>query len=250
MNIMRNNEGQKQKNEKLLELVLKAISKTDKKYYIRLKYGNKCYERNFCYEFYHQFRALMSGNYDDCILSGEPYKAIEEDLNNIITLLDEKLEHSSKEEKTQYVSPDIILHGGLADIDEKKQYMVLEAKCEINKTNVSYDIEKLFLLIVILRFKMGIFLAIGITESKMKEILSDIFCSYNYSNMYGFENIYNKARTKFPQLKNGVPTSDVIKCITSSIYIVTIHPIRDNKNITDICVNQFLLDDYLSEIHV
>lgn len=244
MNIMCNNEEQKQENEKLLGLVLKAIHNTDKKYYIRSKYGIKCYERNFCYEFYHQLRVLMdSENYDGCILSGEPYKAIEADFNNIITFLDEKLGYSSKEEKTQYVSPDIILHGGLADIDEEKQRMVLEAKCEINKTNVSYDIEKLFLLMAVLKFKMGVFLAID-TENKMKGFLSDIFCTCNGSNEYVLENLYNEAVTKFPKIKDA-STSDVIKCNTSSLYIVTINLNKYGKNVTGICVNHFVLDDYL-----
>lgn len=126
----------------------------------------------------------------------------------------------------------------MADIDKEKQRMVLEAKCKINKTNASYDIEKLFLLMAVLKFKMGVFLAID-TENKMKEILSDIFCSCNCSNEYVLENLYNEAVTKFPKIKKVASTYDVIKCNTSAIYIVTIHLMKYGKNITDICVNHF-----------
>lgn len=77
--------------EDLLEMVVKAIKKTDDKYY--KAFNVVLYERLFCYEFYHQFRTLQEDkNYvvngtSDILLSGEPGKKTGNSLDEVQKIL-------------------------------------------------------------------------------------------------------------------------------------------------------------------
>lgn len=145
-------------NDTLLKMVVEAIQNTPEKYY---KADDVVmYERIFCYEFYHQFRCLMSPVMEKkFILSGETYKKL--------GFLPDIFDAPNGANR----SPDFVLHGGLNDVRAENQLIAIEVKRAdaVNK-GVGCDIYKLMQLMRKdrLQFQIGLFIAVGMSGKELK----------------------------------------------------------------------------------
>lgn len=223
--------------DNLLSLVRLAISNTNEFYYKFDEFGGKLYERNFCYEFYHQLRMLLS-SYTSYILSGEPCKAIECDLYYLANKQGEV-----EKDKSNKRFPDLVLHGGLTNHDENKQLMVIEAKSDFNdKEKVSFDIKKLLVMIhpSLLKFKIGLFIAIGSTIEELNKNLKDIFFINNHLEEDLLRSFCNDISTEFPY--TGVSFHDDFNELKKNIYFITTHAIKDKNKI--VSPHYFTLEDF------
>lgn len=191
-------------NDTLLDMVVKAIQNTPEKYY---KADDVVmYERIFCYEFYHQFRCLMSPEMEEkYILSGETYKHLMTDLSIVFDV------DASKEDKC---SPDFVLHGGLKDIHAENQLIAMEVKRKdaVSKTNLEYDITKLIHLMEKeqLQFQIGLFISIGMDREELEGELRG--CKDLLENCSCQERLYFIATEDIPKPKSNScssPAKDV-----------------------------------------
>lgn len=148
--------------EELLNLLIESIRNTTIDYYRRS--DNSLLERPFCYELYHQFR-LLQREKGALMLSGEPSKTLSCPINGG--------EYPASDIDKDHVYPDFILHKGLSDTDPENQIMAIEVKQKgnIDKDKLESDIKKLQRMVSSLAFNFGVFIAIGMTNTELRDEL-------------------------------------------------------------------------------
>lgn len=148
--------------QELQALVSQAVNNVHNDYYKVAQL-----ERSFCYEFYHQFRCLTQSNsrFKEYILTGEPSKHVKY-----------KLGINGKDD-TLFL-PDMVYHKGIQSGTSDGQLIAIEMKCSnLNAQSLAYDILKLLTYIDSegLNYKLGVFIAINMTEDALKDQLGQIF---------------------------------------------------------------------------
>lgn len=157
-------ENQEITSKELQALVSQAVNNVHNDYYKVAQL-----ERSFCYEFYHQFRCLTQSNsrFKEYILTGEPSKHVKYELG-IGDNIKDKI----------WFLPDMVYHKGIQSGTEYGQLIAIEVKCSnLNAQSLAYDILKLLIYIDSegLNYKLGVFIAINMTEDALKDQLGQIF---------------------------------------------------------------------------
>ena len=157
-------ENQEITSQELQALVSQAVNNVHNDYYKVAQL-----ERSFCYEFYHQFRCLAQSNsrFKEYILTGEPSKHVKYKLG-----IDDNIK-----DKTLFL-PDMVYHKGIQSGTSDGQLIAIEMKCSnLNARSLAYDILKLLTYIDSegLNYKLGVFIAINMTENTLKDRLGQIF---------------------------------------------------------------------------
>lgn len=126
---------------------------------------SKHHERVFCYELYHQARKIMETKQ----LTNQVFLQAELRKNQVTSEIEELFE--IKNINGPYY-PDFLIHNPLSFDD---QYLIIEVKAnpELNINDMVRDIKKIDEFINKYNYQKGIFLAINLSEKRLKTLLNN-----------------------------------------------------------------------------
>lgn len=113
----------------------------------------------------------------------------------------------------------------MADFDENKQLVVIETKCDLSKDHVIFDIHKLSIMINpnLLKFKIGIFIAIGSTEHILKQKIQEILNCTSLRTTPTYISIFEDICKNFPNVDKQDFTENALNYITQNLYFIATH---------------------------
>ena len=166
-----------------IKLFRQAVDKVEAGFYDRSEWGGVNYakpgavrnhiihfgERAFCYELYYHCRVLMEQHYQETQTYGTVRLQAELKKSQIADIIEEK--HDVRRLDRDYY-PDFLLHGpGIGDFLQQKVVVEIKATPNLSRNNVLQDLCKLEQFIDRYNYEQGIFLAINVDMSRLREMI-------------------------------------------------------------------------------